>query len=204
MAVSSGGGVADAPLPTLPGQDALEADPNTDWSKINLTALREHLIDMNEMTLHAAAQEQRLDDGLDVIVTGEGRTLDAIRRMLPAHASELNHLNGWRAGTETLLNGVRLVITSDVPMRLCTSRASVSSASWQVATITSCTTSRWPKASSTRRWSGLRLSGAGLDFRLLTTGIGCRCVCKSPAGSADDKAERRLAVWPFRGRRATA
>lgn len=125
MAVSSGGGVADTPLPTLPGQDAfgaiqeivrlLEADPNTDWSKVNLTTLREHLIDMNEVTLHAAAQEQRRDDGLDVIVTGEGRTLDAIRRMLPAHASELNHLNGWRAGTEKLPNGVRLVVTSDVP-----------------------------------------------------------------------------------------
>ena len=46
--------------PTLPGQDAfgtiqeivqiLEADPNTDWSKVNIAALREHLIDMNEVT----------------------------------------------------------------------------------------------------------------------------------------------------------
>ena len=42
--------------PTMPGQDAfgaiqetvslLEADPATDWSKVNIAALREHLIDM--------------------------------------------------------------------------------------------------------------------------------------------------------------
>src|SRR5947209_3755409 len=41
--------------PTMPGQDAfgtiqeivgiLEADPNTDWSKVNISALREHLVD---------------------------------------------------------------------------------------------------------------------------------------------------------------
>ena len=55
--------------PTLPGQDAfgaiqevvqiLESDPTTDWSKVNIAALREHLIDMNEVTLHAAATERR-------------------------------------------------------------------------------------------------------------------------------------------------
>ena len=52
-------------LPTQPGQGAfgavqeivgmLEADPTTDWSKVNLDALREHLIDMNEVALHADA-----------------------------------------------------------------------------------------------------------------------------------------------------
>ena len=56
-----------AGVPTMPGQDAfgtiqeivqmLEADPATDWSKVNIAALREHLIDMNEVTLHAAAAD---------------------------------------------------------------------------------------------------------------------------------------------------
>jgi hypothetical protein len=110
--------------PTLPGQDAfgaiqeivriLEADPNTDWSKVNITALREHLIDMNEVTLHALADEQALDNGLDVAVTGEGRTVEAIKRMVPAHAHELNAM-GWNATTEELPNGVRLVVVSDDP-----------------------------------------------------------------------------------------
>ena len=58
-------GQSDVATPTMPGQDAfgaiqevvrmLEADPNTDWSKVNLEALRQHLIDMNEVTLKAEA-----------------------------------------------------------------------------------------------------------------------------------------------------
>jgi hypothetical protein len=46
-------------------------------------------------------------------VTGEGRTLDAIKRMVPSHVSELVKL-GWNATTEDLPNGVKLtVITTD-------------------------------------------------------------------------------------------
>ena len=44
----------------------LEADPATDWSKVNIGALREHLIDMNEVTLHAAAHEKPLDNGVEI------------------------------------------------------------------------------------------------------------------------------------------
>lgn len=115
------GGTAQA-VPTMPGQDAfgaiqeivriLEADPTTDWDKINLAALREHLVDMNEVTLKAVAVERRIDNGLQVDVTGTGRTLEAIRRMLPAHGRELNQLPNWRAATEALPNGVRLTVTS--------------------------------------------------------------------------------------------
>jgi hypothetical protein len=108
--------------PTLPGQDAfgaiqevvriLEADPKTDWSKVNLEALRRHLIDMNEVTLKADAAAEPVDGGLEIAVTGTGRTLAAIQRMLPAHAQELNRMSGWSAKTEALPNGVRLVVTS--------------------------------------------------------------------------------------------
>lgn len=82
-----------AGAPTMAGQDAfgtiqeivqmLQADPATDWSKVNIGALREHLIDMNEVTLHAAASERMLDNGIEIAVTGEGRTLTAIKRMVP-------------------------------------------------------------------------------------------------------------------------
>jgi hypothetical protein len=109
--------------PALPGQDAfgaiqeivqiLQSDPTTDWSKVNISALRQHLIDMNEVTLRAAATERNLDNGIEIAVTGEGRTLDAIKRMVPAHVSELVKL-GWNAKTDDLPNGVKLtVITND-------------------------------------------------------------------------------------------
>ncbi len=107
--------------PTMPGQDAfgtiqeivqvLEADPATDWSKVNIAALREHLIDMSEVTLHAVATERPLENGIEIAVTGAGRTLTAIKRMVPAHVRELAGL-GWNAKTEDLPNGVNLIVTS--------------------------------------------------------------------------------------------
>jgi hypothetical protein len=106
--------------PVLSGQAAfgtiqevvriLEADPTTDWSKVNIAALREHLIDMDEVTMRAAATERTVDNGIEITVTGEGRTLDGIKRMVPAHVHELSRL-GWNAKTEDLPNGVRMTVT---------------------------------------------------------------------------------------------
>lgn len=105
--------------PTMPGQDAfgaiqeivqaLQSDPKTDWSKVNIEALRQHLIDMNEVTLHAAATPRAFDNGIEFTVTGEGRTLEAIKRMVPAHAKELHEI-GWNAKTDELPNGVKLTV----------------------------------------------------------------------------------------------
>ncbi|HZP78889.1 MAG TPA: hypothetical protein VFB45_22320 [Pseudolabrys sp.] len=107
----------------LPGQDAfgaiqeivqiLQSDPKTDWSKVNIEALQQHLIDMNEVTLHAIAAPRVFDTGIEFTVTGEGRTLEAIKRMIPAHVKELHNI-GWNASTEELPNGVKLtVVASD-------------------------------------------------------------------------------------------
>lgn len=111
--------------PTMPGQDAfgaiqeivrmLEADPETDWSKIDLEALRQHLIDMNEVTLKANAAPTPVDGGLQIDITGDNRTSAAIQRMVPPHAEELNQMNGWSAKTELLSDGVRLTATSSDP-----------------------------------------------------------------------------------------
>ena len=118
-------GSADRRTPTLPGQDAfgaiqeivalLEADPQTDWSKVDLEALRNHLIDMNEVTLHAEAASKTVEGGLEIAVTDDGSTRDAIRRMLPAHAAELNLMSDWTARTAPLPDGVLLTVTSPDP-----------------------------------------------------------------------------------------
>ena len=114
----------EAVIPTMPGQDAfgaiqeivrlLETDPNTDWSAVNLEALRQHLIDMNDVTLKADAQPKPIEGGLQIAVTGEGRTVAAIQRMVTAHAHEIErtHLNGWSATTDVLPNGVALRVTA--------------------------------------------------------------------------------------------
>jgi len=123
----NGGQSGSTGQPTMPGQDAfgtiqevvqiLEADPSTDWSKVDIAALREHLIDMNEVTLHAAADQHALENGVMIAVTGSGRTLAAIKRMVPAHVHQLVEL-GWNAKTEELTDGVRLVVTSGDPAQV--------------------------------------------------------------------------------------
>jgi hypothetical protein len=114
-------------MPTLPGQDAfgaiqevvgiLDADPKTDWSKVDLEALRQHLIDMNEVTLNAKASAKPIDGGLEIAVTGNGRTLEAIQRMVPAHTRviERKHPHGWSAKAPTLPDGVLFTVTSSDP-----------------------------------------------------------------------------------------
>ncbi len=112
-------------VPVMPGQDAfgtiqeivriLDADPATDWSKVDIEALRQHLIDMNEVTLNAKAAATPIDGGARFAVTGEGRTLDAIRRMVPAHAREMNGVDGWVTNTEPLPDGVLLTVTTADP-----------------------------------------------------------------------------------------
>jgi len=52
---------------------------------------------------------------LEVAVTGSNRTLAAIQRMIPAHANEIDGLNGWSAKTAPLPDGVLLTVTSTDP-----------------------------------------------------------------------------------------
>ena len=114
-----------ATTPTLPGQDAfgaiqdivriLDADPKADWSKVDLEALRQHLIDMNEVTLKAEAAPKQIDGGLEIAVTGSGRTLVAIQRMIPEWAKMANGVNGWTAKASELPNGELLTVTATTP-----------------------------------------------------------------------------------------
>jgi hypothetical protein len=112
-------------MPKEPGQDAfgtiqeivqiLEADPKTDWSKVNLETLRQHLIDMNEVTLKAEAAPKEIDGGLEITVTGSGRTIIAIQRMIPAWAQTMNGHLGWGTKATELPNGELLTVTATNP-----------------------------------------------------------------------------------------
>ena len=111
--------------PTMPGQDAfgalaevvrlLEADPATDWSKVDLERLRQHLIDMNEVVLRSVVKATPVRAGLAMEVTGVGRTEQAIRAMVIPHAIELNRMPLFAAKTEPIAGGVRLTVIAKRP-----------------------------------------------------------------------------------------
>ena len=125
-----GGMAADDPsqrtrMPMQAGQAAfgaaqeivrmLLADPMTNWSKVNIDLLRQHLIDMNEVVMRADVRKQPIDHGLRIDVTGRGRTLEAIQRMIQAHADDINGLFGWAVQAEPIPDGQALTVTSSNP-----------------------------------------------------------------------------------------
>ena len=95
-----------APItPTQGGQSAfaaiqeivaiLDADPKTDWSKVDIEALRQHLIDMDAVTLRAEVEE-RAGRRRHAFRRHRRRAgADSIRRMVFAHAATMNGVGGW-------------------------------------------------------------------------------------------------------------
>lgn len=109
------------PSPTEPGQSAfaaiqeiallLESDPHTHWSKVTIDALRNHLADMDAVTLHAKVEGQPVEGGMKFVVTGGGPVAESIRRMLTAHAATMSGVNGWQlTAVETAEGAVLTVI----------------------------------------------------------------------------------------------
>lgn len=93
------------------------------WSRVNLEALRQHPIDMNEVTLKAEAAPKPIDGGLETAVTGNGHTIGAIQRMVSAHAQEINGVHGWRTKAAPLPNGELLTVTATDPKKVLHIRA---------------------------------------------------------------------------------
>ena len=120
-------------VPREPGQEMfgtvaeviqiLESSPDTDWSRVNIDALRKHLIDMNEVALNAQARSTRIPGGVRIRVTGTGRTTDAIHRMLAMHARTMDGRFGWRVAAQPIQAGDILTVTSDDPSQTARIRA---------------------------------------------------------------------------------
>lgn len=83
----------------------LKADPETDWSKVSIDALREHLVDMNEVTLNASASQSVAGSEVIFEITGQGRTLRAVQAMVVAHSGVLTAANLYSVTAETIPTG---------------------------------------------------------------------------------------------------
>lgn len=114
---------AEARKPAESGQSAfaaiqeivqiLEADPRTDWSKVSIEALRQHLIDMNNVTLGANVTAEPIGSGVRFTALGAGSVRDSIRRMVSAHAAAMNGVEGWKFTSADVDGGA--LLTLEVP-----------------------------------------------------------------------------------------
>ena len=93
----------------------LEADPSTDWTKVNLNPLRAHLADMRQVIRHASARVETIATGIRVTVTGSSATAAAINRFVQAEASQLTKVSAWTTRIEPHPDGIVVVVTSPDP-----------------------------------------------------------------------------------------
>jgi hypothetical protein len=99
-------GAAATPL-TAPGNGAfaaiqevvekLLADPKTDWRRINLEALRRHLVDMRNFTLNVEVTAQQPIDGGTTFTVKPTTPASAgsLDRLFSAHPTILKQESGW-------------------------------------------------------------------------------------------------------------
>jgi len=114
---------ATGSVPTEPGQGAFAAlleivsilrnDPETDWNKVNINGLRQHLVDMDMLVTNAEVTTQKLKNGLIMTASRKGLGGGAVSRMVPAHSPFLAKETGWNS--DVLVNDDTVVwtVTSD-------------------------------------------------------------------------------------------
>jgi hypothetical protein len=108
--------------PARPGQAAfaaiaeivaiLRADSTTDWTKVDIEGLRQHLLDMDDVTMRAVIRQEAVAAGARFTVTGQGRTTGAIRRMAKAHAAMVGASDSMRVSVEEVSGGAVVTVVA--------------------------------------------------------------------------------------------
>ncbi len=100
-------GMQDSIHLTMPGNDVygtvqevvkkLEADPHTDWSKVDLEALRQHLLDMKAFTEEVEEVSKKpIENGVEIQVQPQTeRATEALKRLFSMHPAMLKSEKGW-------------------------------------------------------------------------------------------------------------
>jgi len=99
--------------------EQLMTDPATDWSRVNIEAVRQHLIDMDNVTLRADIVTREIEGGARFEATSDAAAVVAsIRAMVPAHAATMNGAEGWTMQAEEIPGGAVLTVAGGDPLRI--------------------------------------------------------------------------------------
>ena len=93
----------------------LDGDSATDWSKVNLEAFRQHSIDMNNVMLNARVAQAPVDGGVSLAISGSGRTVAAIQRMVVNHMTMLQTSGKYVTKVTKTKDGVTATVTAPAP-----------------------------------------------------------------------------------------
>ncbi|HUP23019.1 MAG TPA: hypothetical protein VNB06_08765 [Thermoanaerobaculia bacterium] len=104
--------------------ERLEADPATDWSRVDLDALRDHLVQMDLLFREARVSREVLDDGMRFVVDGSESVLSAAKAMGAMHARALaEELPSWLVRVEPRAGDVVFEVRSSDPAQQAKIRA---------------------------------------------------------------------------------
>ena len=124
-----GHAMAHSPL-TSPGNDAfgaiqevirqLDADSKTDWSKVNLEALRQHLVDMQNFTINVEVLSQRpIENGFEAVIRPTTKMSEAsLDRILAVHPLQMKKEAGWEMQVSRKGDVFTLKVTTGNPAEI--------------------------------------------------------------------------------------
>lgn len=93
--------------------EMLRDHPDTDWQRVDIPGLRQHLVDMDRLMMDTTVATEVMGSSIAFAVTGDERTAQAIHRMVPAHAPFLDAATGWRTTVEIEPTGAIMRIAGD-------------------------------------------------------------------------------------------
>lgn len=94
--------------------ELLRGNPETDWARVDIDALRTHLVDMDNVTTKAKVETTVTDLTVRFAVTGGASVAPSIQRMVMAHSPMLQKATGWSVAAEEGADGatMRVQLTS--------------------------------------------------------------------------------------------
>ncbi len=103
----------------------LDANPNTDWTKVDLEGLRQHLIDMENFTSGVdVLSEKKIEKGAVIVIRAKSRVAhESLLRALKAHPSMLQSETGWTMNVNQNKERFTLTIETQKPEEVARLRA---------------------------------------------------------------------------------
>ena len=93
---------------------ALESNTNTNWEKVNIEALRLHLVEMQDMTINVDVKQQHIDNGFQAVVSPTtSNAVKSLTRVLSGHPAQMKAETGWDMQVQINNSVFTLTVTTD-------------------------------------------------------------------------------------------
>ena len=89
---------------------SLRNNPDTEWQRVNVDALRAHLVDMDNVTTKATVDTTVTDLTVTFDISGDASVAASIQRMVLAHGPMLQQTTNWPVMTEKQVGGAKMVL----------------------------------------------------------------------------------------------